>query len=152
MTSLYLRSSEGESQAGDEALGGRQDRLETAGSGANGARLRIPHMPVGDVDVDFAVARCVPSLLRRQKHREVASRNTDLATRSADHTQPRRLQRVGGGELAELEEASLVRTRSVGLSHLPVGVENRIVVRHRRVRGALVVQRANLGVRLIMTT
>src|SRR5690349_10495932 len=111
MTSLWLRSSEGESQAGDEALGGRQDRLETAGQRANGARLGVPHMPVGDVDVDFAVARRVPSLLRRPKHREIASRHADLATRSADHTQPRRLERIGGREFAELEEASLVGTR-----------------------------------------
>src|SRR5678810_432379 len=102
MTSLGLRASEGESQAGDEALGGRQDRLETAGPRANGARLRIPHMPVGDVDVDFAVARRVPSVLRRPKHRQIASRQADLSARGADCTQPRRLQRVTGGELAEL--------------------------------------------------
>src|SRR4249919_579000 len=102
MTSLWLRSSEGESQAGDEALGGRQDRLETAGPGADGARLGVPHMAVGDVDVDFAVARRVPSVLRSPKHREIASRQADLSARGADCTQPRRLQRIGGGELAEL--------------------------------------------------
>src|SRR3954469_5174626 len=102
MTSLCLRSSEGESQAGDEALGGWQDCLETARPGANSARFRVPHMAVGDVDVDFAVARRVPSALRRPKHREVASRQADRSTRGADRTQPRRLQRIGGGELAQL--------------------------------------------------
>src|SRR5690348_3815508 len=113
MTSLWLRASEGESQAGDETLGGRQDRLETAGQRANGARLRVPHMAVGDVDVHFAVARRVPSLLRRPKHREVASRHADLAARGADHTQPRRLERIGRGELAELQETSLIGTRPI---------------------------------------
>src|SRR5579885_3187460 len=61
----------GETERGDEACRRRHDRLEAVRARAHGTSFRIPHVLVVDVDVDLAVARRVPTLLRRPQHREI---------------------------------------------------------------------------------
>src|SRR5512147_2261026 len=96
----YSRS-EGETEGGREAGGRRQDRLEPVRELAHRADFRIPDVLVGNVDVDHAVARRLPAILRRPEHRQVAAGDADRRARRTDAPNDRRLHRVRRGQLAE---------------------------------------------------
>src|SRR2546423_15668067 len=109
-----LRESEGEPKRRREARCRRKNGLIAVRQLANSADLRIPHMLIVDVDVDLAIARGVPSVLRRPEHREVAASDAERPARRADAAHESRRYGVRGGQLAQSHEARLVGSRRVG--------------------------------------
>src|SRR4051812_31445566 len=100
MASCRLRGSEREPERRRETRGRRKDGLEAIGELAKGADLRIPHMLVRDVDVDLAVARGVPSLLRGPEHGEVATGDADRGVARVQLLREAGIEGVGGRQLA----------------------------------------------------
>src|SRR5262245_33199358 len=146
-----LRRSESEAERSGEARRGRKDRLIAVGQLPDGADLRIPHVLLRDVDVDLAVARRAPSMLCRPEHRHISARNADRSTRGTDAPQIVRRHRVRRRQLAETQEAGFVGAGCVGFVGA-VELQERIVALDYGLGGTLVVQPANLGVRLPVTT
>src|SRR5688500_5527137 len=149
MMSRIVRSrSEGETERGGEARRRGHDGLESVGELAVGADFRIPHVRVGDRNLDQAVARRSPTILRGPQHPEVATGDAHHRARCPDAPDERRLHRVGRGDLAEPQESGAVRARRVRFD-CAIDGEQRIPLDDAECR-ALVVERANFGVGLVV--
>src|SRR5438874_5820705 len=149
MTSKSSPRSEGEPKRRRKARRRRKNRLIAVGQRTNGTDLRIPHVVVGDVDVDLAVARGVPAVLRRPQHREVAPGDTQARTRRADAAHESWRHGVGGRDLAQPEEPGFVRARRVGFD-ISILLQEWVILLNDRECRALIVERANLRIRLEM--
>jgi len=104
----------------------------------------------GDRHIDLTVARRVPPLCGSPQHREIATGHAERRARRAEPRDVLRRHGVCRRQLAEAKESCLVGTRRVGLDRA-IDLQQRIVALDHGKRGALVVQCADLRVRLQMS-